>query len=193
MLTMNSPANYKQVLAHFKASPKEVQSCLRSFEKLVKGYPWDIPISYVFARVEAVKHMTIYCGIVKLHWTDADLTRSIVDKDHMGRGRFRDLFKIVYGKPIDDTLLSKLNSAESVRDKIVHGKKWTDAQARQALIDVIDFACGFNDFVYDAAKIRPFGGDLRGFKGRKESLSKQTTHWVLRGMGIPKSASVGEP
>lgn len=184
---MNAPANYKQVLSHFNASPKEVRSYLPSFEKLVKGYDWDVSISYVFSRVESVKHKTIYCGIVKLHWTESELTRRAVDRDHMSRGRFRDLFKIVYGKPIDDQLLLKLSNAEATRDKIAHGKSWTEAQAREALIDIIDFATGFNDFVYDIAKIRPFGGDLRGFKGRKEPLSKQTTHWVLKGMGIPKT------
>lgn len=181
---MAGPANYKQLLAHFKGKPQEIQDYFPAFPDLVEGYSWDVAVSYVFSRVEAVKHATIYCGIVKLHWTDSTLTRELVDKDHMSRGRFRELFKIVYGKPIDDALLKKLGEAEAIRDKIAHGKKWTDEQARTALKDIFDFAEGFNIFILSIANLKPFG-DLRGFKGRKESLPKETTRWVLRGMGIP--------
>jgi hypothetical protein len=181
---MAKPANYKQVLNHFRATPKQVQDYFPSFPELVENYSWDVSISYVFSRVEAAKHSTIYCGIMKLHWTNSALTRELVDKDHMSRGRFRELFKTVFGKPIEKALLDKLSGAEAVRDKIAHGKNWTAAEARTALTDVFDFATGFNDFVQATTGFKPFG-DLRGFKGRKESLSKETTRWVLRGMGIP--------
>lgn len=158
-----------------------------SFEELVEGYPWDVSVSYVFSRVEGAKHSTIYCGIVKIHWTESTMTRDMIDKDHMSRGRFRDLFKTVFGKPIPNDLLKKLSEAEDIRDKIAHGKKWSDAQARKALKDIFDFATDFNTFVQEAAGFKPFGS-LKGFKGRKESLPKETTHWVLRGMGIPAKA-----
>lgn len=182
---MVTAANYKQVLAHFDAKGAAVRGYFPAFKNLVENYAWDVSVSYVFSRIEAVKHMTIYCGIVKLHWTDADLTSELVDKDHMSRGRFRDLFKIVFGTAINAKLLTTLAEAEAIRDKIAHGKKWSDEQARQALTDVFDFAEGFNTFVENLAGFSPFG-DLRGFKGRKESLPKETTRWVLKGMGIPQ-------
>jgi hypothetical protein len=181
---MNAPANYRQVLVHFNAKPHEVREYFPSFPELVQYYPWDVAISYVFSRVEAAKHSTIYCGIVKLHWADSSLARELIDKDHMSRGRFRELFKTVFGKPLDGDLHIKLQEAEAIRDKIAHGKKWTPEQARKALIDVFDFAVGFNSFVQVTAGFKPFG-NLRGFKGRKEALPKETTRWVLRGMGIP--------
>lgn len=184
---MNAPANYLQVLTHFQAKPQEVREYFPSFEALVKDYPWDVSVSYVFSRVEAAKHSAIYCGIVKLHWTDSAMTRELIDKDHMSRGRFRELFDIVFGKPIRKELLQKLSEAEKIRDKIAHGKKWDAGQARKALKDVFDFASDFNEFLQETAGFKPFG-NLRGFKGRKVSLSKKTTHWVLRGMGIPARA-----
>lgn len=184
---MNAPANYLQVLNHFKAKPVEVREYFPSFEELVEGYPWDVSVSYVFSRVEAAKHSSIYCGIVKLHWAESSMTREMIDKDHMSRGRFRELFKTVFGKPISKELLDKLSEAEDIRDKIAHGKKWTDAQARKALKDIFDFATDFNAFVQELGGFKPFG-NLKGFKGRKESLSKETTRWVLRGMGIPAKA-----
>ncbi len=185
---MPAPANYKQVLNHFQSLPSEVQGYFPSFNDLVKDYPLEVSVSYVFARVEAAKHSAIYCGIVKIHWTDSALTREMIDKDHMSRGRFRDLFKIVFGKPLKKDLEDKLSGAEEIRDKIAHGKKWKNEDARKALNDILDFAADFNAFVEQTAGFKPFG-DLRGFKGRGESLSKETTRWVLRGMGIPSDGS----
>lgn len=181
---MPTPANYLQVLQSYRGSPEDIRNYFPTFEELVKNYSWDVAIAYVFSRIERLKHETIYCGIVKLHRTDSLLTRELVDKDHMSRSRFRELFKIVFGIAIDGALLKKLSEAEAVRDKVIHGKKWSDVQARTALIDVFDFSVGFNELVYETAKFRPFG-DLRGFKGRQEPLSTETTRWVLRGMGIP--------
>jgi hypothetical protein len=181
---MNTPANYLQVITHFQSKPKEIREYFPSFEDLVKGYPWDVSVSYVFSRIEAVKHITIYCGIVKLHWTDSTLTWDLINKDHMSRRRFHDLFETVFNTPIQKHLIDQLAEAEKIRDQIVHGKQWQDKDARKALKDVFDFADDFNNFVQDTAGFKPFGY-LRGFKGRAESLSKETTHWVLRGMGIP--------
>jgi hypothetical protein len=82
---MNAPANYLQVLNHFKAKPQEVREYFPSFERLVENYPWDVSVSYVFSRIEAAKHSTIYCGIVKLHWAESKMTREMIDKDHMSR------------------------------------------------------------------------------------------------------------
>lgn len=181
---MKNPANYKQVIALFEAKPEDIRFCFGSFPDLVRDYEWDVSLSYVFSRIEAVKHMTLYCGLVKRHWTDAALTRELLNKDHMSRGRFRELFKIVFDQQIPDAIQAKLSAAERVRDKVAHGKSLEAAEARRALADAFAFAEEFSDFVQDIAGIRPFG-HLRGFKGRGESLTKETTRWVLRGMGIP--------
>ena len=106
----------------------------------------------------------------------------------MSRSRFIELFKIVFNRQIVPNLRATLERGEPVRDRIVHGKHWTQAEARKCLVDAFEFARGFNEFVYSIARFRPFS-DLRGFKGRKQSLSKQTTRWVLRGMGFPKEGS----
>lgn len=181
---MPTPANYKQVLHQYDRLPDDVRSYFPTFKELVERYSWDVSIAYVYSRLERAKHETIYCGIVKLHRTESSLTRTLIDRDQMDRRRFRELFKTVYGVPIDKTLLDKLAEGEAVRDRVIHGKMWDDAQARKALIDVLEFCAGFNAFVENLAGFRPFG-DLRGFKGRKEPLSKETTRWVLLGMGIP--------
>ena len=112
-----------------------------------------------------------------------DLTRELVSNNHMSRRRFLDLFDTIIECRVPENLVAKLHVGERVRDKVVHGMKWDQKEARQALVSVLDFAEDFNDFVDEQAGFRPFG-DLRGFKGRTRPLGKKTTRWVLIGMGI---------
>ena len=174
---------YKGVINHFKKSPNEVQEYFPEFIDLVENYPWEVSVSYMFSKIEQAKHMTIYCGIVKNHWCESTLTRKMVNEEHMSRGRFKELFKTVFGKNISKTVLEKLEVGESMRDKIAHGKNWTQKEVREGLVSAIDFATKFNELVYNLAGFKPFG-NLKGFKGRAESLPKETTRWVLLGMGI---------
>ena len=179
---------YKGVLSHFTKASKDVRDYFPDFPDLVEKYTWEVSVSYLFSRIEQAKHMTIYCGIVKKHWCNSEITRQLVNEEHMSRGRFKELFKTVFGKNIPKLILEKLEAGESMRDKIAHGKSWTQKEVREGLVSAIDFATKFNDFVQTEAGFRPFG-DLRGFKGRAESLPKPTTRWVLQGMGIPKKSA----
>lgn len=177
--------SYIGIIKHFNAAPKNVRDYFPEFVALVKNHGWEASVSYVFSRIEQAKRMTIYCGITKLHWTDSVLTKNFVSRDYLSRSRFYDLFKIVFEKEIPKPLQDMLESAEDVRDKIAHGMSWTEVEVRQAMTDVISFATAFNAYLKQCGGFEPFG-DLRGYKGRKECLSKATTRWVLRGMGIPK-------
>ena len=178
-------STYIGVIKHFEDAPERIQSYFPDFVDLVKGYDWEVAVSYVFSRIEIAKRMTIYCGITKLHWAESSLTWKLVSEDHLSRLRFYELFKDVFGKKIPDPIRDKLETAEKLRDKIAHGMSWTQAEARTAMIKIIEFATEFNAFVHSEAGFQPFG-DLRGYKGRKEPLTKATTRWILRGMGIPK-------
>lgn len=175
--------NYAQVIAHLASKPNEVQEYFEHFGTIASKTTLEAAVPYVFSRVELAKHNTIYCGIVKLHWADAELARKCVDSSHMSREQFENLFEIVFAKKIDRSLLGKLKQAEAIRDKIVHGKPRTEAECREALANIFDFAEEFNGFVYNFAKFKPFGS-LRGFKGRAKPLSKSTTRWILKGMGF---------
>lgn len=183
---MRSASAMKAVLRQFENSPKEIKQYFATFPDLIKRYYWEVTISYVFSRIEFAKHMTIYCGIVKLHRAEADLTWRAVEATRMSRSQFRELFETVFGQPIRRDLLKMLESAEGVRDRVVHGKLVREAEIRRAMLDILAFAAGFNDFIYSMAQFRPFG-KLRGFKGRAKSLEKSTTRWILKGMRLPVS------
>jgi hypothetical protein len=81
------------------------------------------------------------------------------------------------------TIAKKINSAEVVRDRSVHGKGVAEPEARQAIGDALDYASALDAYVFGLADFHPFG-DMRGFKGAAASLPAQTTYWLLRGMGI---------
>lgn len=179
--------NYKGVIRRYQDAPQQVRDYFPNFEELVISYKWEISISYVFSRVELAKRNTIYCGIVKLHRCNAALTRRAVNRDHMSRRRFFDLFSVVFNCSVPQEIVEELEIGERVRDKVAHGMEWREVEAREGLVSIINFATVFNDFVDDKANLRPFG-KLSGFKGRGRPLTMETTKWVLRGMGIPKRA-----
>lgn len=127
--------------------------------------------------------MTIYCGVVKLHKVDPGLARGAVDRHHLGRKGFYALYETVYGAKIPTAACDLLERAETVRDKIMHGKTVTEADKRKAIVDVLAFAEQLDDKTYQLGQIRPFG-DLRGFKGRAVALDKSTSRWILKGMNL---------
>ena len=180
----SSAANYKQVLARHARLPQDIQSWLDSVPELIEHYKWEVSIAFVFMQIELLFHGTLYRGLVKLHRTDSALTRELLDRDHFTRGRLKELFKTVFGVAIPSDVDAHLKEAETIRNRAIHGKNVTDAQARACLMAAFEFLEGFNTAVEEAARFRPCG-DGRGFKGRAESLSKETSRWVLRGMGIP--------
>jgi len=174
------------VLARIERLPDDVKSWFQIVPELIEGYEWEVSISYVFTKVETVKHFTLYKGLLKRHRTDAQLTWDLLDKDHMSRSRFLDLYRIIFDEPIPSLITAHLAAAETVRDRVAHGKGVTDAQARFCLMEAFAFAQDFNDHVASSAGFRPFG-EGRGIRGRAQPLGKETTRWVLRGMGIPPS------
>ena len=106
------PKNYKQLLPHFGNADEGVKSYFPFFERLATDFEYDVAVSYVFTRVEIVKRMTIYCGIVKLHRCQKDLTWKLVSEDYMDRIRFKELFLKVFGRRIGKEVAAKLEKAE---------------------------------------------------------------------------------
>lgn len=180
---MSAPKSKKAVIHRFEAAPANVQAYFCHLPRLVADYPLDVPLSYLFAQVELAHNTALYCGVVKLHRANSVVARSVIDTHHMTRSGFKDRFEIVFGTQIPDVTSKKLTRAEDVRDRVMHGKYTTEKARREAIVDVLEYAEEFNKFVSGIASFQPFG-DLRGFKGRAQSLNASTTRWVLKGMGF---------
>lgn len=167
--------------------PVEVQGLFGELPVLLDGdLSLDIALAYVFFRVEQGQHLTLYCGARKLHKTESTLTWQALDGHHMTRDEFRSLFKTVYGFPVDGDTLDCIARAEAIRDRVMHGKKATDAEKREAISRVLQYAAMMNELVAVKKRLgfRPFSGNLRGVVGRLDHLDKSTTRWILKGMGF---------
>jgi hypothetical protein len=153
---MTVPATKKGVVKRFKRAPHEVQDYFKHLPKLVEEFPWEVSLSYLFARVEYSHNMTLYCGVVKLHQAHKDVASNVVQKQHLTRANFSQLFKTIIGKKIDPRVVAKIKDAEEIRDKVVHGKRVSDADMRMAVTRVIEYAESLNDFVKGTAGFKPF-------------------------------------
>lgn len=177
-----SVPSYKAIIKHYDTLPPEVQKFFEHTPKLVREFDYQVAIGYVFLKTELGLNRSIYCGVVKLHHGDAELCRRIVNVQHMTRDGFLKLFKNVYGKELPKPIRDKIKDAEKVRDRVLHGKEVKDSEMRKSICAVLDYAHDMNTFLEIEAGFKPFGGDLRGFKGAGKPLDKKTTRWILKGM-----------
>ena len=91
------------------------------------------------------------------------------------------------GSQLPPVILSKLKTAERIRDKAIHGSRPTDAELRNAIKDVLDYSEDYDSHVKRLAGFCPFG-DLRGIlSGRAWRLDRPTTKLVLKGLGFKVS------
>ncbi|MCA1716420.1 MAG: hypothetical protein LC781_05975 [Actinobacteria bacterium] len=178
------PGSWRGVVNHYKVCSGEVQAYFADVPTLIEGFDWEVPLGFMFTRLEKAHNVMLYCGAVKHHRADTEVARNFVDQHHMTRKEFHRLFKNVFGKPIKAPLRNMLEEAEAVRDKVVHGKTASAVDKRKAIVRILDYAEGMNGFVCDIAGFKPFTNDLRGFTGRRAALDKSTTSWLMRGLGF---------
>jgi hypothetical protein len=179
-------ANRKQVISRYENLPDDIQSWLDGLPDLIKDFRWEISVAFVFMQIESMFHNSLYRGLVKIHKTDSQLTKQLLDRDHFSGGRIKELYKTIFGIPIPHEVYLHLDAAVKIRNRAIHGKKITQPEARQCLMEAFNFLEAFSTEVSKVAKFRPCS-DGRGLKGAAEALSKDTSRWVLRGMGIPGS------
>jgi hypothetical protein len=181
---MSVPKSYKGILELFEKQPAEIQKYFSYLPRLIGGdLPYDIALAYLFSQIERAHRRALYCGITKRYSANSELTDEIIRKEYVTRDGFKQLFKNVYGQDFPDALSKMIEHAEEMRDTGMHGKETDDADLRQAIHDVFEYAKGLNATINGLSGFEPFG-DLRGFKGRGENMDKETTRWILKGIGF---------
>lgn len=164
---------------------EKVKNYFNYLPRLINNdFPLNICLAYCFYRVEVAHNTAIYCGIVKIHRADSKITKNVVDRWNMYRNDFKEKFELVYDCKRPLRLTEGMEKAQTVRDDVMHGSSKTPAEKREAIGITLRYAEELNSFVDDKAGFKPFTDDLRGFKGRAKSLDKQTTRWILKGMGF---------
>lgn len=174
--------SYKGILTEYQSLPENIQKYFEYFPELIKG-DYEIAIAYLFFKIEQGQNRLLYGGAVKLFGADIEVARNIVNYHHLTRDGFKQIYKNIFNKSLPDRIIKQLKEAEKTRDKVVHGKQVKEDQLRQAITDCLIYAKLVNEEIKNIASFEPFG-DMRGFKGRKESLSKDVTHFLLKGLGF---------
>ncbi len=141
-------------------------------------------MAYTFLRIEMLWNRCLYGGLVKLHRAEAGIARRVVDKQHLTREGFQKLFNVVYGAAPDGK--EDFKKAETIRDRVIHGKDVEPADLRYAIGEAIDHATALIAQVQTIAGLNL--GDMRGYKTKIEPLDRRTTKWVLKGMGFAARA-----
>ncbi len=178
----------KRILNVFKRLPKKTRDYYEHFPSLLKDSLLDVLIAYLFMGIERGHYRALHCGLTVKHKADAAVTDAILMKQHITRGSFEKFFKAVFEENIEPGTLRKLREAEEIRNKVIHGRKPTDAEKKRAIIDALEYVQGFaKQIEKNHNLLNPFG-PLTGVGGRKKTrLPKTTTRWVLKGMGFGAS------
>lgn len=180
--SQKAPTNIA-LLKSFEQSSENVKGYFQHLPKLIKEFPHEVCLAYLFLRLEQAHNRALYCGVVKLHHADGDLTDRIINNDHVTRDKFQELYQSVFGSSVPEAAKALLTTAEKIRDKVIHGKDVSAMEKREAIVDVIKYAEAFNNELKLKAGFEPFG-DLRGFSGAAQKFGKDTTRWLLKGLGF---------
>lgn len=178
-----APSGYKALVKEFNALPEEIRGYFEDADDLIENGQYEISIAYLFQKVETAQNMALYCGMVKLHRVDKDIAWAALDRQHMTREYFRDMVGSIFGKTLPEKTVEIIEGAEEIRDRLMHGKSVRVPQKRQAISDIFKYAELLNEFCYAEAGFKPIG-DLRGFSGRRQPLSKSTSRLVAKGLGF---------
>lgn len=174
------------LISHYQTRTIEVQKYFEHIPALVNQFPMDVGLAYAFARLELGQNMALYCGAVKIHKANAELTMAAVSTHHMTRDGFVTLYKTVFGFDLPKAAHDDLKIAEDTRDVVMHGKTATDDRIRNAIARVLDYAAAVNAQLQAKHGLKPFG-KLQGFSGAAQKLDKGTTRFLLKGMGFSLS------
>lgn len=174
---------YKALIKIYDGLPEEVKGHFQHIPKLIKEFSYDVSIAYSFLKIEQAQNRALYGGVVKVHRGEAEFVRRVMNSQHLTRDGFKEIYRNVFGNPLPQATSEKLKEAEKVRDRVIHGKPVPDSELREAIADCLQYGVLLNSEVSAVANFKPFG-DMRGFKGRADSLDKRTTKWVMRGLGF---------
>ncbi len=174
----------RSLLKLFRESSEEVKRHFEFIPSLVENYPMEVTLGYVFHRLELGQRMALYCGLINIHRTDPTSARNAIDRQHMTRQKFIELYEVVFDVTLPSVAQADLKTAEATRDTIMHGGTASDDRLRNAIGRVLEYAEAVNAQLQSKWKMKPFRGDWRGFSWRKEKLDPRTTRYMLKGMGF---------
>jgi hypothetical protein len=180
---MAKAPSYKAVLKKYNSCSVQVKWYFDQLPALLPKFPYEVTLAYFFLRTEKAQNRALYCGVTKIHRVDSGVADTAVNIHHLTRDGFLKLYENIFAHPVKKATRDKIEKAEKIRDRVIHGKSVGEPEMREALVDVLEYAEALNADLKSAAGFEPFG-DLRGFKGRGQPLDAAASRWLLKGIGF---------
>jgi|GEM_PF-1771239 len=177
-----TPLQVKRVRQTYRKSPKYIREV---FSTVPVVWEHNLPLA-AFANAlsfyEMAKILTFFIGVPRLHRTDIPLTEGVVFDERLNLPTFKRLFKAVYGVPIRSDLIKKAEKIETIEEKF-HAGRLREADMPPTIINILEFAIGYSDFVYSIARFKPFG-NIYQLKGIGKTLGRRTSRKILKELGF---------
>lgn len=167
----------------FNTLSAEVKTYFVHTPKLIDSFPPDVCLAYLFSGIRAVHRRAFYLGIVRKYNTDRDLTFELVDLRTFQLSEFSHEFEKVFGHHFATETIEHLEQVQRTRNKSLHGQSVKPQETLQAVLDILEYAEALNNDLKDLIGKTPFKG-LEGAAGRIKPLNRETSMWILKGMGF---------
>jgi hypothetical protein len=174
----------QSVIDVFNNSTARTQEHFRHVPSLIQQYQPSVALGYVFDRTAEAHNAIIVAGLVVKHRAYRDVAREIASFQECTWDEFHYEFQTVFGSVIPETASDPYIFANEMRRALMSGKRVSSKDQCAVIENVLRYADAFDAFVWADARLHPFS-DLSKVKSRGAALDKESTRWVLKGMGFP--------
>ena len=181
---MDKPKSYKGLKKIFDTLDKDTRGYLSKLDPLLEdGQNYELALAYCFMKLEEGHHRALKCGLVRLHKCDSSKVDSELQKQHFTQEKYAEVFKNVFSNEIPKDAKDSLTSAQKIRNELIHGKKTSDPDRRDAIFYSLMYMKSLGNFVKEKTEKNPYG-NLQGLVGKTSLLPVKSTIWMLKGFGL---------
>lgn len=177
-------ATKQHVIDVFNASSKRTQEYFRHVPNLIEQFVPEVAVGYVFDRTAAAHNGVIVAGLVVKHKAHRDVAREIAVFQECAWEEFHYEYQTVFGNVIPEAISQQYIYANEKRRALLAGKRVSSKDQCEVIEVILQYADTLDEFVAKNSRLHPFS-DLSKAKPRGNALDKESTRWVLKGMGFP--------
>lgn len=175
-----------KVLSKFDGLEEGLRKHFSLLPELINNISSPEPaLAYCFQKIEMAQRAGLYALLMREYRTNPNLAWQAVDKTDITRSNFSEIYHDISVNKLPANLRDQIKPAETIRDRIIHGRECTTSQIFKAIVICLTYTEKLNDAFYQNDGFRP-AGPLIGVTGRKgkQTLDARTTTAVLKGLGF---------
>ncbi len=177
-------ASKQSVIDVFNGTTARTQEHFRYVLSLIEQYKPEVALGYMFDRVAQSHNQLIVAGLVLKHKAHRDVAREVAAFHECTWDEFHYEYQTVFGAVIPEAAADLYIAANEQRRAFMSGKRVSSKDQSIVVENLLKYADAFDEAVWADARLHPFS-DLSKTKPRGSSLDKDSTRWVLKGMGFP--------